>query len=99
MKKCPHCNASLSFFRVMFNRWTVYRCPRCGHKARIPAWEMNLVDCIGIGLAALSGWFFIPRFGGWLLPVLVFIVAALVTFSMMLFCHFQPEKKDEKPSA
>ncbi len=79
-------------------RWTPYKCPRCGQTSTVPGWQMGLVGGIGGGLGGGLGVPLIHLCGWWSLLLLVFIVGALATWSMMLFCHFTPTQ-NEKTSA
>ena len=92
MKTCPHRCAPLNFLRVMImNRWTPYRCPKCKGEAVVPMWQLMLLGGLGGGSGAIVMTELIPRFG-----VLSFlflgILVVLLTFAMVLFCSFQPQK-------
>jgi hypothetical protein len=60
---------------------------------------MVLVGGIGGGIGGGLGALFFRYFGFLGLGLLIVILAILLTFSMMLFCHFRPRIENLKPTA
>jgi hypothetical protein len=96
MKKCPHCEASISPVRLMFSwRWTPHRCPSCQHYSEIPWLDLILLASLPSGiLVVVIARILYTNFHGIGLVVAygVSVVAAVFTIALLLsaFARFIP---------
>lgn len=104
LKKCPHCNASLSFFRVakMTELKPTYSCPHCGGTATIPKSHMQRIQIISIVLGFSAAYLFNLHnkkgFPGIVVPGFSLAVI-LWTLGYMLFGRFEAQVQNGKPFA
>ncbi|HEY0845047.1 MAG TPA: hypothetical protein VGE12_06745 [Noviherbaspirillum sp.] len=88
MKHCPHCNARLSFLRLLrATRWSPYVCPECHRRSRIGnIGTLGIVGLIG-GFAAGTAF----RGAGLLLTgAALVLLVLLVGLVQMQFVRLEP---------
>jgi hypothetical protein len=102
MKRCPHCNARLNFFRVLrMTRRTPYKCPRCGgaSTARFGRAAFLLYFlCLFAFLIVLTALRDHYHFGVWVAAPVAVIAVPLGFFLLMMSGRFEPQSPQE-PSA
>ena len=102
VKKCQHCNASLSFFRIAkMTEWRPnYTCPHCGGISTVSKSQLQ-IKIIGLLLGCLAAYLFNLHYGmgkpafvgsGVLIGIILWAI------SLMVFGKFEPKVLNGKPS-
>jgi len=95
MKKCPHCNAPLTFFRVAkMIESAPYICPHCGGTSTIPKSQMHPIQIISGVLGLLAAYLFNLHYGMGKLALIflgALIGVTLWTLGIMLFGRFEAQ--------